>query len=120
MFFIDLSKVSDVVIRAIKSGTGEGNYNIEISHKKHTETIDFSQTKKLGQETVLPYFYVKKEHDKQGKDTYSGKYKVQISSTPKQQFAEKEFPAKYAESLFNKCKQMIARKEILGSKIIVR
>lgn len=117
MFFVDLNNVSEYLIRAIKYGTAEESYEIEITHNRNSETIQFYQSVR-NDGVKLPFFYVKKETNKQGLCFYSGAYKVKETSNYDSQYKDFLFPKHYAESLYKKCKQMIADKEILSSRIV--
>lgn len=114
MLFIDLSNVSKNVFRAIRGGIGNLTYEISISHKKGTETLQFYQAHQNGVAVELPTFYVKKHTNEQGNDLYSGGYKVNKSGKS----IERTFPMSYAEDLYKGCKRMIEYKEIRSSRIV--
>lgn len=116
LLFIDLSKVSNTVFRAIRTGLGDLNYEISISHKKGAEILQFNQAQQDGVAIKLPAFYVKKYTNEQGKDIYAGAYKVKKSG----KYVEQPFSLTYAENLYKGCKHMIDSKEIRSSRIVSR
>lgn len=116
MFFIDMNSISPYLIKAIKYGVVNADYSVFLSHVRNSETILLYEKAQPNKPMELPTIKVQMKKSKDGTLVYSGGYSIDGTYN----VTENNFSAKYAEDLFKKCKQMIANKEISGSRIVGR
>ncbi len=123
MFFIDMSKVSPILLKAIKSGVADTNFHFFIKESKSAEIMEIYQPVSIGKTAELPYIYVKKEKKKDGSCTYSGLYKISkfngkdIKTSTDFVETRKNFAEDYAKELFEECKQLINCRMIQNSRV---